>query len=105
MLVPNAVIRSAYVWRGARLWAITRGLLALAVMATVRPRGDWRVIVSPMPAAVLLGLIVCFVDVHVRRERAFLENLGVAPAVLAALFIAPMLVGETVMGLVALIAS
>ncbi|MEO7456916.1 MAG: hypothetical protein ABIY52_11690 [Gemmatimonadaceae bacterium] len=43
---------------------------------------------------VLLSVGVSLLETHLRRERAFLGNLGVRPLVIGLLFAAPALIGE-----------
>jgi hypothetical protein len=101
MRIPDRSIVRAFAWRGVSLWFLTRLLLgvALLVMAGGSPAA-LRGVAYPSPIAIMLGAAMCFVDVHVRRERALIANLAVSRAMLGVIFIVPMIAAETVVGLV-----
>jgi len=94
---PNPLLVRAYVGRGVRLWLATRALMTLALLwAEMNPL---RVSAGGAAQIVALAVGLSFLEIHIRRERALLANLGARPVTLGALFAAPALIGEIVLGL------
>lgn len=94
-MLPNLLITRAYVVRGLWLWVGVRALVA-AVFAMAE--------LGPLPLSfgsaiqvVLLCVIVGFVDIRRRHERALLGNLGLGNAVMALLFVVPAIFGEIIL--------
>lgn len=88
----NSLVVRAYVVRGARLWLVTRALLAAVFFF-----GQADPIRTPTLGAALIILSVVGVSVletHQRGEFVFLANLGVRPGMIAAMFAAPATVAE-----------
>ena len=90
--VPNAILVAAYLRRGVWLWISLR-LLATAVylFGDADPTPFWSTGSIGMVAAVA---VLAFADMHLRKERVLIGNLGVSSAVTAAICAAPALAGE-----------
>lgn len=89
---PNSLIVRKYLARGAGLWLGVRLMASAAfVMAESDP-------LNIGPTATVLIIVaastVSLIDVHIRRERALLENLAVSRQALIGLFAGPAVAGE-----------
>lgn len=94
-MLPNLLVTRAYVVRGLWLWVGVRAVAA-AVFATAE--------LEPLPLSagaviqvILLCVIVGFVDIRRRHERALLGNLGLGNAAMTLLFVAPAIFGEIIL--------
>jgi hypothetical protein len=92
---PNSVVTSAYLLRGIGLWVGSRLLHALVLALAELP---------PFPVATLTSLHVivftgalALADIHRRRERVLLGNLGVSRAVIAGTCALPAVIGEAIL--------
>lgn len=91
-MCPNLLIARAYVARGARLWVALRGLVTAVLLLGA---GDlFRPSFSTASQIVVLSVAIGFVDIHRRRERALLGNLGLGPSAITMFFGVPALLGE-----------
>jgi hypothetical protein len=98
LTLPNSVVARAYLLRGIGLWVGGRLLHALVLALAELP---------PLPVSKLTSLHVIFVtgllalaDIHRRKERAFLGNLGVSRATMAAICGLPAAIGEAIVAFV-----
>jgi hypothetical protein len=94
---PNSLLVRAYVVRGAWLWLGTRALLAIMLLLAGGSPLDLGGGGDLLAVALAVGL--SFLETHLRGERFLLANLGAHPVMLGALFAAPALAGEIVLGL------
>lgn len=91
-MLPNRLIVRAYATRGALLWVGTRAALSgVFLHGGVDPS---RLSSVAIGEAVVLSIVVCFVETYRRHERALLGNLAVRPVTLAVLFAIPAILGE-----------
>jgi hypothetical protein len=89
---PNALVARAYLARGAWLWLATRLLVMLAFLwADLDPL---QLSLGIALQVIVLSVVAGFLDVHRRRERALLGNLGIGSRPLGAMFLAPAVAGE-----------
>jgi hypothetical protein len=91
-MTRNPLLVRAYLKRGFGIWLASRAI----VIATFLFAGE-DPFHLPFLAELLLvaiSVVLCFADIHRRRERAFLGNLGVRARDLVVLFLGPAMVGE-----------
>lgn len=88
----NWLIARAYLARSLRLWIAIRVLLA--VVGALAASNPLHLSTAAIIPVVFLTVLVAFVDTRWRHEQALLGNLGVSPAILAALFATPPLLAE-----------
>lgn len=98
--LPHATLTRAYLQRGIGLWVASRLVVSLVMaLAEVDP---WR----PTPLAslqiVFFTAAIAWVDMHRRKERALLGNLGVSRVLVAAICSLPAAAGETGIALIVL---
>lgn len=94
---PNALLVRAYLRRGVGLWVASRVLLAMVLaFAELEPI---RLSTAGSIQLVLVTALVAWVDLHRRKERALLGNLGVSRAFIVAICALPAAVGETILAL------
>ena len=97
-MLPPAILGRAFLKRGARLWALVRGVASIVMLFALVPPMD--VVRQPPAGALLLVAIsvgACFADSWRHGELGFLRNLAVSPVATAALFAAPALLGEALL--------
>jgi len=96
---PNRLLVQAYIFRGARLWLLTRAAIAgVFLLAGTDPL---RLPTSVVATLIGLTVAVCFLDTYRHREGVFLGNVGVGSLMLAAIFVTPALIGELTLRLLA----
>ena len=89
---PNALVARAYLVRGVWIWLTTRLLVMLAFLwADIDPL---QLSLGIALQVIVLSVVVGFVDVSRRRERALLGNLGIGSRPLGAMFAGPAVAGE-----------
>ena len=99
--LPAPLIVRSYLARSARLWLLARSLLVLQqLMANQDPRGFGLSL-----AAVIVTVMLGFVEITRRHEQALLGNLGVESRDLVWLFVMPPVIGETLLQIVFALAA
>ncbi|HST07780.1 MAG TPA: hypothetical protein VLJ83_06380 [Gemmatimonadaceae bacterium] len=94
-MTPSTLVTTAYLLRGALLWAVTRATISLFLVlgggsGVALP---FVMIVLVVAAVVLLG----WIDIRRQHERILLGNLGIRPLVVSVLLAAPAVIGETLL--------
>jgi hypothetical protein len=97
MTISDSLIVRTYLLRGAVLWLLARVLISAVIFAA---QGD-PFAFSSRSAVIIIAVstAVAFAQTIRYRERAFLGNLGVTRASLAACYALPALLGELAIAL------
>lgn len=100
---PNRLVARAYLFRGTKLWLVTRAALSGAFILA----GDdpLRLSAAAIAGILLLSISLGYLDTRIHRESVLLGNLGVSPLSLGALFAAPALAGEILLWAFATVAA
>lgn len=98
-MLPPASLVASYALRGLRLWALTRAAVSILMLLTIPGVEPLRVTPTTSAGVVLLSVGVCFVDCWRHHELPLIRNLGVSLSVVAAVFLVPVALGETVLSL------
>jgi hypothetical protein len=96
-MATSTLITTAYLLRGALLWAVARATVSLFL---VLGGGSGVAIPFVMIILVVATVVVLgWIDIRRKHERVLLGNLGVRPLVVSALLAAPAVLGETLLSL------
>jgi hypothetical protein len=89
---PNFLVVRTFLVRGALLWLAARAMITTALL--LDGASPFRLSGAAIAEVILLSVALCFLETHLRRERALLENLGIRRLTLGVVFAGPALVGE-----------
>ena len=105
--LPAAVVLRTYLLRGVRFWIYAR--LVIAFLLLISDGSDAAVHSifgapgASAPQVVGLSMVLCAIDVWMRKERALLGNLAISAVTLTAIFVAAAVAGELALYLLAVL--
>ena len=94
-MASNTLVTTAFLFRGALLWAVTRATVSLFL---VLGGGTGLAIPFIMIVLVVATVVVLgWLDIRRRHERVLLGNLGIRPLLVTALLAGPAVLGEALL--------
>lgn len=98
-MIPNRLVATALLTRSTRLWVVTR--LTLSALFFLAGTDPLRLPIATTFGVLLLCVGVGYIETHLNHERDLLGNLGIKRRNLAAFFLAPALLGELLIRVIA----
>ena len=98
-MLPNRLLTTLMLRRGARLWMLAR--VAISGLIFLSGEDPFRLPVSTTVGVLVICVALGYVEMHLNHERDLVANLGIKRRTLAGVFLAPALVGELLVRVVA----